>query len=114
MPNIVQDQDVTVVELGAEYRGLDDPSGLIAKLLEAASAAEPAKMVLDLTATKYFDSQFVEVMIRTWKRLGERNGEMVLCGLSPFCADVIRILKLDTIWPTYETRAEAVAALAAE
>lgn len=112
MANIVKQQDVTVVELGAEYNGLADPTDLIASMLAAADEAEPPKMVLDLSQTEYFDSQFVEVMIRIWKRISQRGGEMMLCGLRPFCADVIRILKLDSVWAIHNTRDEAVAALA--
>lgn len=114
MANIVKQQDVTIVELGMEYSGLDDPTDLIASLLAAADEAEPAKLVLDLSETKYFDSQFIEVMIRVWKRIVSREGEMTLCGLSPFCSEVIQILKLDSIWTIYKTRDEAVAALAGD
>ena len=114
MANIIKQNDVTVIELDAQYSGLADPTELTSLLLSAADTAEPPMIVLDLSKTEYFDSQFVEVMIRVWKRIRQRDGDMSLSGLSPFCGDVIRILKLDSIWGIHKTRDEAVAALASE
>ncbi|REJ70465.1 MAG: anti-sigma factor antagonist [Planctomycetota bacterium] len=112
MPPTSKDREVTVVHLASHYSGLDDPTDLMAEMLRVADEADPPRLVLDLSATEYFDSQFVEVMVRVWKRIGARGGQMVLAGLSANCSDVIRVLKLDTIWDVYPTPAEAVAALA--
>lgn len=114
MADISKQQDVTVIEFGKEYGGLSDQSELVASLLAAADTADPPRVVLDLTKTEYFDSQFIEVMIRVWKRIVQRGGEMMLCGLTPFCGDVIRVLKLDSVWTIKATRDDAVAALSEE
>jgi len=114
MANFIKQQDVTIFELDASYGGLADQTDINAELVGAAENADPPKVVLDMSNTEYFDSQFVEIMIRIWKRIRAREGTMSICGLSPFCGDVIRILKLDSVWPIYKTRDEAVTAMAEE
>jgi hypothetical protein len=34
-----------------------------------------------------------------------------LCGVQPFCAEVIHVTRLDTLWESFPTREEAVAVL---
>ncbi|MEE8451280.1 MAG: STAS domain-containing protein [Thermoguttaceae bacterium] len=104
-------QGVTIIELGSAYESLDDDAleeigGLI---LTKATAVEPPWMVLDLSGTRYIGSTFIELMVRAWKRLRQRGGNMVLCGVQPFCAEVLRTTKLDTIWTVAATREEALA-----
>jgi len=113
MIRISRQQDVTVVELGPNYQSLD--AGVLeevtAVLLTEATKAEPPRMVLDLSATSYVGSAFIELLVRAWKRLTERGGTMVLCGLRPSCAEVLRVTRLDRLWKAFPTRDQAVAAL---
>ena len=105
---------VTVVELGPEYGALDEAvmNKIRDTLLELAVAADPPRLVLDLSHTSYIGSYFVEVVVRVWKRVKERGGRMVFCGLQPFCAEVLRVLRLDKIWRIFATQDEAIAAAA--
>ena len=113
MNQISQCQGITVIELGKSYDSLDErvleEFGEI--LLVEATYAEPARLVLDLTRTGFIGSRFLELVIQAWKRLRQRKGRMALCALQPFCAEVIQTARLDTIWPIYPTRREAIAAL---
>ena len=113
MIQVTRQQDVTVIELGPSYETLNDEvlREMAEVLLTKATTADPPRVVLDLSGTKYIGSLFVELLVRTWKRLSERGGKMVLCGLQPFCAEVLRISRLDTLWESFPTQAEAVAAL---
>ena len=109
-------QGVTIIELGSAYESLDDNAleevgGLI---LTKATAVEPPWMVLDLSGTRYIGSTFIELMVRAWKRLRQRGGNMVLCGVQPFCAEVLQTTRLDTLWEVTATREEAVARAAAD
>lgn len=104
-------QGITIIELGSAYESLDDDAmeevgGLI---LTKATAAESPWVVLDLSGTQYIGSTFIELMVRAWKRLRQRGGNMVLCGVQPFCAEILRATKLDTLWEVVPTREEAVA-----
>ncbi|MGQ9575494.1 MAG: STAS domain-containing protein [Thermoguttaceae bacterium] len=113
MARLTRQQDVTILELGTSYHSLDEKTleHLGEILLSQASFAEPPRLVLDLSQTEFIGSRFVELLVRAWKRIKSRNGSMALCGVRPFCADVLRVSRLDTLWNIYPTQAEAVAGL---
>jgi anti-sigma B factor antagonist len=107
-----QQQGVTIIRLGSSYDSLDmdalDELGSV--LLTTAATVDPPKIVIDASQTSFIGSTFIEILVRAWKRLGERGGSMVLCGVQPFCAEVMRVTRLDTLWPTRATLEEAIAA----
>jgi anti-anti-sigma factor len=107
-------QGCTVVELGPSYDSLDtdalDEVGSV--LLTQATAAEPPRIVVDFSQTSLIGSTFLELLVRAWKRLSERGGTMALCGLQPFCAEVFRLTRLETLWHCSATRDEAIEAFA--
>jgi anti-anti-sigma factor len=103
----------TVIELGTSYDSLDlDALNDIGSLLLTQAAnAVPPRLVVDMSQTDFIGSTFIDLLVRTWQRLAERQGVMVLCGLQPFCADVLRAARLESVWPCYAARDEAVEAL---
>lgn len=113
MSHITQSQGVTIIELGTSYDSLDERSleefGEV--LLAEATYADPPCLILDLSRTAFIGSSFIELLVQAWKRLKQRRGHMALCALQPFCAEVLRIARLDTIWPIYPSRSEALAAM---
>lgn len=113
MIRVTRQQDVTVIELGPGYETLDgDALGELRRsLLTEATTADPPKMVVDLSQTRYIGSAFLELLVRAWKRLRQRGGTMALCGLRPFCTEVLHVTRLDQLWRAFPTRDEAVAAL---
>lgn len=108
---ILRAGDVTVIELGAGYETLDEPAveELITPILDAARAAEPPWIVLDLSHTTFFGSSFIEILFRAYNRLREKDGRFALCGLTPYCREVVEITHLDRLWKVYPGRDEAVA-----
>ena len=110
---IVQECGVTVVALGPEYENLDEPllDRLRSAILDAADRADPPRLLVDLSHTKFFGSSFIEILVEAWKRIRERGGVFSLCGVDMYCADVLRVTRLDQVWPMYPTRDEAVQAL---
>ena len=115
MAAIVREGPVTVVELDESYDALDVAGHeAIAKLLlEQARSADPPQLVLDFSRTNYFGSSFIELLFRVWKRLRDRGGQLAVCRLSPFCGDVLRVARVESLWRIYETRAAAVAGVSA-
>ncbi|MGE0605754.1 MAG: STAS domain-containing protein [Pirellulales bacterium] len=113
MPAIEQQQQVTVIVLDAEYDSLDEPSveRCAATLLDQAAKITPPLLVLDFGNTKFLGSRFIEVVVRVWKRICERQGQMVLCNLDPFCAEVLERTNLNRLWKFYPTRKSAVESL---
>ncbi len=113
MIRLVRQNDVTVLELGPAYDSLDDAAleDLGSLLLTKAATANPPFLVLDLSNTDFIGSLFIEVLVRAWKRLTERGGTFALCGVQPFCDEVLRTSRLDTLWGTFPTRKQAVRSL---
>ena len=107
---VSRQNDVTVVELGPRYESLDEAAveEMRERLLAEASGADPPRVVVDLSKTDFIGSMFIELLVRAWKRLTERGGTLALCGLQPFCTEVMQATRLDTLWKTYPTREEAI------
>jgi len=111
MLGVIRQGDVTIIELGPSYESLDEDTleeigGL---LLTEATVADPPRVVLDLSRTTYLGSTFIELLVRAWKRLRERGGTLVLCGLQPYCQEVLQISRLDTLFEILPTRDQAAA-----
>jgi anti-sigma B factor antagonist len=110
MHRVTQEHGVTIIELGPSYAALEydalQECGEI--LLAQAADVQPARLILDMSQTTFVGSSFIELLVRAWKRIKRRDGSMALCGLQPFCLEVIKVSRLDTIWPIYADRAEAM------
>lgn len=113
MAEVQQIDGVTVVEFGPEYDSLDGPTLTRVQqlLLNLSHEAQIPWMVLDLSHTRFIGSGFLETVSRAWRRLNKRGGGIVLCGVQPFCAEVLSITRLDTLWPQYTALSDALAAL---
>ena len=116
-PKITQERGVTVVALGSEYETLDenDLEDVKDLLLRVASTADPPRVVLDLSRTKFFGSAFIELLFRAWNRLNDRAaGRFAISGLTDYCKEVVDVTHLDRLWDVYDTSQEAVEALSAK
>jgi anti-sigma B factor antagonist len=113
-PRITQQNGVTIIELGPEYENLDENAieGLRDPVLEAARTADPPRVVMDLSHTKFFGSAFIELLFRAYNRVNEREGGVfALSGLTEYCAEVIAVTHLDRLWKIYPSRNAAVRTL---
>jgi anti-sigma B factor antagonist len=72
---------------------------------------ESPLVVFDLNAVDYFGSMFLALLLRCWKLVQMKGGEMVLAGVSDRAKELLRITSLDMVWPIYGTRREAMEAL---
>ena len=69
-------------------------------------------VVFDLSEVSFFGSVFLALLLRWHKTVKSRGGELVLCGASQMAAELLRITALDTLWAIYDTREDAMRALA--
>jgi anti-sigma B factor antagonist len=69
-------------------------------------------VVVDLSEVKYFGSVFLSLLLRCHKYVKLRGGELVVCGPSAMARELMGITALDTLWAIYDTRQEALDALA--
>jgi anti-anti-sigma factor len=112
-PIVEKRGDVTCIRLGPEFESLDETvlDTIRTDLLEKAGNAVPPRVVLDLQHTKFFGSSFIEVLFRIWKRLNSQpNGRFIICGLTPYCREVMTVTHLDKLWPLMDSFDEAVTA----
>lgn len=100
-PEVCQRGDVTLIKFGPRYESLDEftVNQLTDFLLETAKAATPPNVVIDLRYTEFFGSTFIELLLRVWKQLIGKGGNLALTGLKPNCREVVQATKLDKFWP---------------
>jgi len=113
MAKVRRERGATILELGSAYASLDQQAleELGGAILAEATHANPPLLVLDFSHTRLIGSSFLEILVRAWKRLRQREGHMVLCAMQPFCSEVLRAAHLDSIWPGYKTCEDALVAL---
>jgi anti-anti-sigma factor len=115
MENVFVDRGVTVVELDRSYDGLDGSGQQrLSELLRAqVEKADPPLILLDLSRTAIMDSTMLGVLFGAEKRLRARQGRMAVCGANVFCADVLRIVNLNALFQSFETREDAIVGMTA-
>ena len=105
-----------VVHLGKAYDSLNESTvdRVERFLLQTADQPEAKNLVVDLSHTQYFGSRFIEALFRAHNRMKRKGGKFALSGLQPYPGEVIRISRLDTVWPIFPNAEAAVQALGVE
>jgi len=67
-------------------------------------------VVLNLADVDFIDSSGVGVLVRLFVRVNAAGGLLTLCTVSPKIREVLRVTRLDSALPSYESEADAVAA----
>jgi anti-anti-sigma factor len=105
--------EVTLVTASPAFENMD--FSLIdqaAELMLAPLRSEPVPLVVvDLSHVDYINSPFLSVLLRCWKLATVKGGLMVLAGVSGRARDLLRVTRLDLVWPIYDSRQEAIEAL---
>ena len=115
-PTVEKRGDVTCIVLGPAFENLDEQTldSIRKTMLEQAEQADPPRIVIDLSHTRFFGSSFIEVLFRIWNRVnGLPGGRFALAGLTDYCIEVLTVTHLDKLWTVYPTLDEAVEALSA-
>jgi anti-anti-sigma factor len=113
MPQLSCQSNCTVIELGECYDSLDlDALNEVGHMLMMhARTADPPRLILDMSQTTLVGSAFIELLVRTWRELVGRDGTLALCGLQPFCAEIVRATRLESLWDCFPTRDGALEAM---
>lgn len=80
-------------------------------LLELIKTSQPTNLVIDLSQSDYLGTVMLSAVLRLWKRIAERGGNMVLCNVSRKIVQVLRFSRLDTIWTICDSREQALHAV---
>jgi len=95
----------------AEYGSLDTDklANVRRQILLQAKKPSPPYLVVDLSAVHFLGASFVGILVEAWSQLRKRRRRLVLCGLTTYCGQLIRSLRLDELFEIYSTQAIAVA-----
>ncbi len=74
----------------------------------------PEHVIIDLEGVRYFGSAFITFLLRCHLPVKQQGGELVIAGVNDRIRELLRTTALDTIWALYNTRQEALDALAAD
>ena len=106
--------DIAVITPSPEVESMNE--GLIQQaaqmVIDALKEDSPAGIVIDLSKVSYFGSVFLSFLLRCHKRAKQQGSEIVLAGASDRTRELLHLTALDTLWALYNTRAEAIEALA--
>ncbi len=111
--DVERDGDVLILIPRADLRETDyqDIESGGRSLLDLVSAPEVKGVVLDFHRTDYYGSTALGFFLRLWKRVGGRGGRMAFCNLSANESEILAVTRLDTLWPAYPSRDEALRAI---
>jgi len=80
----------------------------LGKELEALLKEDDSYLVVDMVKVTYLSSGGIRVLLATQKKLTKKNGQVCLCGLMEYPAQVLKMAGMDSIFTTYNTVDEAV------
>lgn len=105
-----------IVEVTSAVEGLDQTSGevLVDMILNVLRDAPQPMLIIDLTGVQLFGSIFLTVLLRCWKACVTRGGMMVICGAGERVRELLKIVRLDMLWPIYGSRNEAMTVLSSD
>ncbi len=108
--------DALLIRVAPSLESLDPGhvEGAVELVLKPIQDLKVPLVVFDLSGLSFVGSAFLAVMIRCWKQVSTRGGTMVLTGISKPVRDLLRMTSLDRVWPIYQTRSEALEALASD
>ena len=114
-PKTLQDGDITIVDFGEELQHLgEDVMPAVSRVVHEAGEAPIPKVLLDLKYVQFFGSSFIEILYRLWQQMETRGGRFVICGLHPYCLEVLQVTNLDKLWAICPDRESGLAFLRAD
>jgi stage II sporulation protein AA (anti-sigma F factor antagonist) len=68
-------------------------------------------VILDFHRTDYYGTTALGFFVGLWKRVRSRGGRMAFCNVSRHETEVLRVTRLDRLWPICQSRDEALTAV---
>ncbi len=81
------------------------------QILKSIERDQIRNVVVDATQSSYLSSSIIGAMIQMWEAVSAAGGRLAVCGLTDDAMEALVATRLDTRWPSFSTRAEALAAL---
>ena len=81
------------------------------RILQARAAQRTPALVLDFSGVTYIDSSGLATLIEYYQTSRAYDGKIIVMGLSHRVRSIFELVRLNEVFPTCATRAEATAAL---
>ena len=75
---------------------------------EYLSKSEIKRLVIDLGRSNYFGSMVIGVINSFGQTMKEAGGQMFVAGASKEMQAIMKVMRLDTLWPSFPTAADAI------
>ena len=99
--------DVTVVTCAGRLVGGEDTS-VFQRVVDSLMPVNP-HIVLHLGAIEFIDSAGLGLLVRYYTRARNAHGTLAICALSAKVVEVLKITRLNAVFQTHETEADAIA-----
>ena len=96
------------LRLGRSSQQADPTPALAERAWELADQHRIYRIVVELEAGVPLSSYLVGQLVLLHKRCHQSGGEMRICGFGDDAYEVLKIMQLDTRFPNYRTREDAV------
>ena len=101
-----QEGGATVVSACGEVTVFSSP--LLREALRKIAVDRPARLILDLSETRYIDSSGVATIVEVLQATQRYKGKLILAGLNARVRGVFEIARLDSIFPMAASVQEAL------
>jgi len=94
----------------ADLRELDYPQieAGAREMLHLLKNGTIANVVIDFHKTDYYGSTALGFFVCVWKRIRSREGKMAFCNISDHELEILKVTRLDQLWPICSSRADAI------
>lgn len=108
-----REAQVIILRLHGHVGSLSDADVMheLSPLIQDVQDSGASGVVVDFGQLNYFGSNMLEALLNLWKPLMALDRKMALCSVSDIGQEILKVSRLDTLWPIYGSRAEAVAAV---
>jgi anti-sigma B factor antagonist len=96
---------VIVMELPEKLNHLEGTT-FLAEMKPLLESDRP-RMVLDCSQVQHIDSAGIEVLLESMEEVMKRDGDLKLAALSPSCAAILELMRVDRLFEVFETADEA-------
>jgi anti-anti-sigma factor len=100
--------DWLIVRIQSKEVGQEDVPPLAEQVWSLLERHFTHRLVLDLDRISVLNSYLIGQLIQLYRKIGEHDGVMRLCGLSAYNRRVLHTCRLDDRFRSYEDRQEAV------
>lgn len=66
------------------------------------------QIILDLTDVEHISSSGLKLLVSTWRRVREANGNLVMAGVQPALYEVLKLLGFDLVFTIFDTVDQAI------